>query len=293
MKELFGASASKQGDLSVSCTEFVVKRVESWVSARQTAMTEEGERLVQRASPPKWLIVLAIVLLLAGEIAFSVGISFLTEGEVVSGFIPLERKIAPILIGAGAGIVVLSFAFLFYLMSRLKKLAQSPFYLDYNERSEKLARDARENLLVPESSPTVDVLLKVEGKFFGVRMKAYSVYPFRAFRDGEALCLSEDTFVVRIPWDAIEAIERVQKRIAFSGWNKSEGFRAGRYKRYKIHRDSNDADRYMIKPYYRLRVRGTEELVVRFPGYEFETLAPVLGRKAESVTEIDKEPSGS
>ena len=98
------------------------------------------------------------------------------------------------------------------------------------------------------------------------------------------LCISDATLVVGIPFEKIEGVYLVKKQASFLGWTKNIPPR--KMKPYKIR--VNQYGVCIIKPYYAIKVRGSEPFFILFPAYEFEALSPLFGSKALTVEEVKK-----
>ena len=267
--------------------EFIVRRVDEGMKARLSVMDCEDDNVQKAANFPPWLTHVFGIMLLCGALLLGVAIELMGEED-------MTYEIAVSygfwwLIGFGAGLVLLSAIFFVLQHFRNKAVMNSSAVKEHEETYEKIKREALGSMLVPSDAQPLDAFSYIyrikDGKEKGVLFaKCLGNLPFYAFRDGEALCLADVSYVLRIPYENIVSVSRVMKKVRFTGWNKREKFNKGAFKPFKIR--TNDSGELVVKPYYRLEIRGSGAFELLFPPYEFETLASLLGYKAFSVIDV-------
>ncbi len=110
----------------------------------------------------------------------------------------------------------------------------------------------------------------------------YTTLIFSAYREGNALCLTNGDGVHTFPLSALRKIQTVKKSIVTDAWNKDEPHNKGVYKPYKIREDEDG--NYISKPYYILTLEyAGEEWGIYFPCYELPAIEDLTGLTAESV----------
>ena len=229
-------------------SEFIVKRAEEEVKLRLSAMDREDDTIQKAANFPPWLTHLFGIMLMCGALLFVVAIELLGEDEmdyefaVSCGFWYF--------IGFGGGLTLISALFFLIQTIKRKSVLNSSAVKEHENRYEKIKREALESMLVPQGAVPVDVLSYPyrirNGKRKGVMTDVFANLPLYAFRDGEAFCLADDTYVVRIPYESVVSLSCVRKRTMFIGWNKGEKFNKGAFKSFKIR--CNSYGQLFVKP---------------------------------------------
>lgn len=290
MRNLFGFCIIDKNAESLPApdgSEFIVRRVDEGMSSRLKAMEREDDNIQKAANFPIWLNLVVGILLMCGAMLFSFAIELMGEEEmtyeiaVSCGFCYF--------IGFGVGLIVLSI--LFFVLQKFKnRTVMNSFAVKEHEAQyERVRKEALESMLVPQNAVPMDVFsypytIK-NGKQSGSLVSNCLVnVPVCAFRDGDALCLAGEDFVLRIPYDRISSVSRIGKKRMFVGWNKQEKCNKGAFKPYKIRLDSNGV--MSVKFCYRVEIHGSETFELLIPPYEFETLSPLLGYKALTVIDV-------
>ncbi len=262
--------------------EFVVRRVGAGLAQKQTENADRAARLFKMITFPIWLNAVIGCIFLVGLSIFLGALESLTDG------IPFEELAGNgfwYYIGFGGGAILLTaVAFLVQLIMRRRTLS-SPDYEEFLRSSAKLKRESIASMSVPEGAVAVDIFTVYRRNRFGrwtiAGAAKFQNEEFFAFRDGDALCLADEEVVVRIPYEKIVRVFRVERNADFMNWNKEERPVKGKYHGYKIR--ANQYGVFFVAPYYAVEIAGKEGLELVFPPYEFETLAPLLGSKAMDV----------
>lgn len=154
-------------------------------------------------------------------------------------------------------------------------------------RLDSMVQRCYEELGVPASAPTVDILsfnYKVKDEKISPKASALSPTPFdnsvyRIFSDGEAFYIADVNTKYALPITGAKAIRTVKKRIGLSDWNKDTPFNKGEYKQYKI---TENEGVYSIKNYHILELESNGETWgIYFPNYELPVFEKATGLKAE------------
>ncbi len=293
MKNLFGFQTTKKVAgyrfaNEYAGEEFIVRRVDPPLAAKQAELFEQAKKIQRGAEFPQWLNTVVGVIMLLGIGVCAAALSAWAEGDA-----PYETMVHNGLwyfVGSGGGVALLCGIYYLIRSRRRRNVMSSPDVADFMERSEKLKKESLENLLVPETAVGVDIFIApAKAKF----EKTVSLFGsaclnenFHVFRDGDALCIADETCVMRIPFEKIVRIVRVMRGISFCGWNKPEGIRKGKYAPYKIR--TNEQGILLVNPFYVAEIAGAEPYALAFPPYEYDVLAPLLGSKAFSVEEVKK-----
>ncbi len=289
-KNLFGYNV-KSGEprMPLDGEEFVLRRLEGELSSKYNSLKEEARAIEKSSSFPLWVTVVKAVLLLAGVILLCGAIRALSDTDV-----PLATKAANGLwwiLGAGVACFLAGIALTVAERVKKKRAEGSPAAGEFGERARLLAEDSSAMLRVPEDATCADVFtfpykVRFNREVSAIATSQYFNVETRAFREGDMLCLADSEQVVGIPLAKIEFVACVRRRVLFMGWNKQIPFNKGKMKEYKIR--ANDYGALSVKPYYALFIRGSEEFVLLFPAYEWETFSSLLGSKAQELREVKK-----
>ena len=274
MKNLFAFDIGNETE-HPECEEWsklVIRRTEDELSEKQDELSENLEEHKKNAELPSWLTIARSLCLLFFLIVLS--------ATAKAGFGTAMRN-APGLVISGA--VSGAAALVLWLIGRSKAknvIESEDFNADVAE-AEKINAESLASLGVPEDAAEVDVftyfyeLKNGKEKRKGI-ISDYMTMQFRAFREGEMLCLADVGGVIGIPIYNITGIHKINKRVSFMEWNKEEAFNKGEYKQYKM--TSNNMGAIFIKPYYSLRFCDCgEEYEILFPAYELETFKRLTG----------------
>ncbi len=261
--------------------EFVVRRADPAISAKLEAVGTEMEAAQKAANLPLPLRIAELIFFIIGSSLVGGALDALADAEVP--FSTLVKN--GFWYGVGFGAVALVLAAVLFLIGYLRRrsVLSSPALRDLNERSERLVRETRESLLVPETAFEADLFVPVHVRWHGLRMKQVSNLQVSVYADKDAICVATVAKVVRIPLERIEEVACIRNRISFMFWNKDVPCGLGPYAQCKIR--VTGTEQFSVKPYYAVYVRGSDRFVFFIPPYEFETYAPLLGGKAASVVE--------
>ena len=103
----------------------------------------------------------------------------------------------------------------------------------------------------------------------------YRNRPIWAFREGEALCLTDNDQVWAIPLSALTKMTWVKKRAVCVGWNKEESEGEYPYKAFVSRR--NQYGRYACKC-FRVEIHAPQgDYFLLLPGYEQEFFSTLTG----------------
>lgn len=144
------------------------------------------------------------------------------------------------------------------------------------ERAQRLDRASRQELGVPENAADMDIIRVAyqikKGREKILANENLSIYAY--CQDG-FLCIADNTQAFKIPLSSIQKVVWVKKRLLLPEWNKKEPYNSKTYKPYHVRK--NDAEQYIIRGYYSLRIsdaRGEFEVMV--PEYDEKLLFSLL-----------------
>lgn len=145
-------------------------------------------------------------------------------------------------------------------------------------RLRETAKAGMKRMNVPENAPEVDLFTyryrTKNGKNEACDQLTgqYNPQTGTIFCENEVLSVADTEMRFDIPLTDILGLEMVRQRVSMSGWNKNEDCNQGRYRAWRLHEDN--MGRVWMDSWGKLTVRlKGEEYVLRFPPYEFETIA--------------------
>ncbi len=273
----YDETTSRMG-LTIDGAEFVVRRADPALAAKLEAMGAEADSAQKAANLPLVLRIVELIFALFGASFLAGAVESLADAEVP--FSEMVKNGFWYFIGFGAGMLIVAGILFIFNIIRKRRVMASPAIADLNDRCTRLEREIAENLSVPDTAIAADLFVPVRGKF---HMSAIANKPVRYYTDQDALCIATLGYVVRIPYERIEEVACVKRRIVFHFWNKEVPCGKEPYKKYKIR--AADGGQFTVKPYYAVSVRGSELFEFLIPPYEFECIAPLLGSKGANVIE--------
>ena len=256
---------------------FILREVPQEVKEKIDAFGQEAESFADESAPSRRLSLLRSLSLMVGVILFMVarfqardagtGTSF---GAVFRAY-PVHHIVAFALAAFAIGTVV-------YERIRAKRLRSSDVADRLRERSDAIDAEAYDALGVPPDAIRLDLLTSSYRVKNGEEKNTiHTAFDFRAFIEDGKLCLADVGNVVGIPLESIVGYTRVERRIAFYFWNKTESPRSETYRPYHIR--TNYMGAHTVKGVYIMHIRsdfGEYEILV--PPYEIETLARLTGK---------------
>lgn len=137
---------------------------------------------------------------------------------------------------------------------------------------------ARAELEIPDHGWSLDILpyrhgVTSVGEAYEIRPRdTYDNIPVSVWREGQALYLSDEDMVMRLPLSEITEIKRIKGRVKFKSWYKSAAIDQ---EPYKADRVDEWPFSYTCKSRVEITLRDGSYLLI--PGYEAETLRHILG----------------
>lgn len=281
MKNVFGMNVRAEVR-EFDGAPLIVRRVEGGLVKKQQELSKDIDAQEKLSRLPNWVTILALIAATAGVICL--GAFFKAAAELGFGEAFARGSWA---VYAGVPLIVVGIAVYVWAKVRKARTEASSAHTYVEERARKVSGESREALGIPEDAAHVDVF-GLSYVLKGGRQKPVSTLAGRpyvnvgiyAFREGDDLCLADDTFVMKIPLHGISRIVGVEKRLGAMGWNKEVAPNKGKYKKYKIRVDQ--FGNLFYKPYYRMQLTAEgEEFEVLIPPYEIEHFTRLTGRIVE------------
>jgi len=100
---------------------------------------------------------------------------------------------------------------------------------------------------------------------------------------GEMLCFADAVQELSIELKDIVHLEKIRKKIYFGEWNKQDGYKTSKYKKYKI-KEYNEG--LFIKEYYSIQINSIwGRFEIRLPNYEEEAIMKIEEMTGKRVLE--------
>ena len=144
------------------------------------------------------------------------------------------------------------------------------------ERAQRLDCASRQELGIPEDAADMDIIrIAYQIKKGREKILANENLSIYAYCQDGSICIADNTQAFKIPLLSIQKVVWVKKRLLLPEWNKKEPYNSKTYKPYHVRK--NDAEQYIIRGYYSLRIseaRGEFEVMV--PEYDEKILFSLL-----------------
>ena len=144
------------------------------------------------------------------------------------------------------------------------------------DEREKLLSSSYEELGVPDDADELDVFsyafkLTRKGKEKWGTVANYIAIRLKIFKDDDNIYFADTSDVIKIPVTAIKAVNSINKRLGFLGWNKDVKPTSPEYKPYKI--TVNNMGVLFVKWCFSVNlILDGEEYEIIIPPYENEIL---------------------
>ena len=205
-------------------------------------------------------------------------------GGMIRGGMNLKFHFARMYQNAPGAFWAFAAALLVWLVLRLyesslqKSMLDSQALATLRETAERMERQVRQALNIPENALKMDALLEEYTLKSNGEPKRNTLYvnrPIRAFREGDALCLADSVRVWAIPFSALTKMEWVKKRAVCAGWHKEES--KGEYPYKAFVSRQNQYGHYACKC-FRVEIHAPQgDYFLLLPGYEQEASSSLTG----------------
>lgn len=277
MKNVFGLNLSS-GKEALSSRDmdganFIVKELGEKEVAALTELETNLEQQRKKFELPFFFSVLKYICIICGMILLAG--TFRAQTSFKEGFANAPYIYIAIPIVFGIAIIL----FIIETVKR-KKYSKSPEFENQIQEIERVSKMAKDYLGIPNDSLPVDVLLfeykEKDGKITPYR-KMYTHVPIEMFlfRDESSIFLADHATVLSFNIDDIKSIDKVDKKVILSNWNKEEGFRSAKYAEYGIASDKMGV--LHIKYHYSIKIEnenGNFEILI--PPYEKSNFSDIL-----------------
>ena len=161
-------------------------------------------------------------------------------------------------------------------------------------RLRETAKEGMEQMDVPENAPEIDLFTyryrTKNGENEACDQTAGQYIPLigTVFCENGVLSVADAEMRFDIPVTDILDLKIVHQRVSMSGWYKEEACDQGRYRAWRLREDN--MGRVWMDRWGKLTVRlNGEEYALRFPPYEYETIASLAAQKKR---QDGQDPSG-
>ena len=277
MKNVFGINAEKE-NLKIEGYLFVERRLDGDLSKAQDRHQQKLDEY-QKKARPKVLETLKNVCFYAFLLCLFLVVRF---------FINEDKNEVAIIVTACIGVLLLlsSLLIIIYIKSVYKKIVESEDFKKTIEESKEIYEKSIKELKIPDTAQEMDVLLFMYREKDGVKK---SVSPFFEFLNFNCHIFSEDDKVMIADTESVlafynnsfKSIEKIERKISVSGWNKEFGINEGKFKDYKL-KVKNGV--IFMPYYYAVKLEYQFEKYEFFiPPYEFDTITKYIKISEETA----------
>jgi hypothetical protein len=250
------------------------------ISEEAQQLLDESNELLdetqKKYSLPTWLSIIRFIAYIVSLIVVVGIISSLSKVSLSTAY-----NNAPFLFYAGIISVIISIVLFIISKKKDNDFVKSEENEVLNQQGNTIINNAKKAFNIPEDSKKIEILsyryvekngekkVKSFGSFshLNISMTAY-------IKDG-FLCMADVATVWSFPLTSITDFIKVEKRINFPIWNKSEPFNSEKYKTYKIR--TNQFGTFFAF-YYLLKINDTKgQFEIMIPIYDAEELGRLIG----------------
>ncbi|MBO5224469.1 MAG: hypothetical protein J6C23_08160 [Clostridia bacterium] len=282
---------SLDGTKDVVLFKYVVREQNEELDKKQDELQERMGGQKQKASIPKIFSILQLIFLAIGAILI---ISLIRACDPDVDFFEFFFRTWWLW---ACALVSLAIAFIIERIEKKKEneVVESSEFKEITEEMVEVEKKSYDALAIPENAIDTDFFItyfKLNKSGKRVRPSALMMFEsanteFKLFVEDEKLCLADMSMVVGIPLSSITGIEKINKSMTFTGWNKSEAFNSEKYKPYKL--KTNSYGVIFVKPYYLLKFNlEDKEYALYFPSYELSTVLSLTGLKDPDEQEVQE-----
>ncbi len=277
MKNVFGINAEKE-NLKIEGYLFVERRLDADLSKKQDKCQEKLDQY-QKKARPKGLETLKNICFYAFLFCLFLVVRFLLNED--------KNEVA-IVVTACIGIILLlsSLFIIIYIKSVFKKIVDSEDFKNTLEESKEIYEKSLKELKIPENAQEIDVLLFMYREKDGVKKSVSQFFEFlnfncHIFSEDDKLMIADTESVLAFYKNSFKSIEKVERKISVSGWNKEFGINEGKFKDYKL----TVKNGVIFMPYY-YAVKFEyqyEEYEFFIPPYEFDIVEKYIKVNEENA----------
>lgn len=280
MDNLFSMCKMRSGEVRSDADPFVVKRQEEAGMTRILEMATQGMNIEKSARLPVGLMILELVCMLGGMIL--IGAFFESAADI--GFAEVWSR-AWWCIAAGVPMLAVAGVLAFLAFRKRKEVMASPAVRDYVQRTERVTRELREALGVPEDAVRADVVTYVyrEGgkknssSFWRGVTGAYTLNEYSVFVRNEMLCFADLSSIVGIPLSSLVETRACKKKLFVSNWNKDVPPNSPQYKQF-ARGTGAEGTVVTLRGYLVMHISDSRgEFEVLIPEYELQALQSLSG----------------
>lgn len=277
MQNVFGINNSKQtGNKIVFDGEiFISDRISTALQAELDKLTNESKKQQKKLTLPLVFTIIKYLLYIVGVGLF---------GGIIKADISIKDAIstAPQMFFICIVSIVCAIAIQLIETSKKKKHLKSDSYDDFLQKSKAIEKRAMTALGIDQNALSSDILFysykEKHGKF--VKDFAADFLPVEMFvyADDKNMYIADCTCVFSFSRNEITEIKKVSEKAKMLMWNKSEGIRSKKYKKYKMTQDQSGM--VTIKNYYSICLNSRYgEFEILIPPYEIKSVAGLINMK--------------
>lgn len=277
MRNVFGINNSKQtkNKIVFDGEIFISDRISTALQAELDDVSNEAQNQHKMLSLPLFFIIIKYILFIAGMC-------------ILGGFFKADVSIkdafnnAPYMFYICIASLAIAGILQLIEISKKKKHLKSDSYEDYVQKSESVKKRAMTALGIDQNALSSDILFysykEKHGKF--VKDSAADFLPVEMFiyADDKNMYIADCTCVFSFSRNEITEIKKVSEKAKMLMWNKSEGIRSKKYKKYKMTQDQSGI--VTIKNYYSICLNSRYgEFEILIPPYEIKSVAGLINMK--------------
>lgn len=261
--------------------ELITRRLSPELLQARKEKRKTLEDFEEKSSPSKISGILKVAFWLIALILLMVALSSLKEMSFTD-FLKKQWYLALIIILDFGGILVL------VLLDKKKanKISESEEVKSFVDEMNNLGEVCQKELKVPDDTISVDVLTNVYKLVNGLKKPVNKYMDYVAiatdiYIQNDSLCFTDYETVLEVPLEELK-IKKQEGKISCVGWNKSEPFNKGEYKKYKI--KTNNMGIFMYKVWYTLEFSTLgNDYQILIPIYDIENILKVTNIVLDEV----------
>lgn len=274
LKNVFGINNLKQTD------ETTVFDGEIFISDRISATLQtEFDKLTKESEKQQKGLKLPLVFTIIKYLLYIVGMGLL--GGIIKADISIKNafitvpQIFYICIASIVGAVIIQLI----ETSKKKKHLKSDSCEDFVQKSESVKKRAMTELRINQKALSCDILFfnykEKHGKFIKDSVADFLPVEMFIYADDKNLYIADCTCVFSFSRNEITEIKKISEKAKMLMWNKPEGIRSKKYKKFKMVQDKSGM--VTIRDYYSIRLNSRYgEFEILIPPYEIESVAGLI-----------------
>ncbi len=274
MKNVFGINNSKQtGETTVfDGNIFISDRISVALQAELDNIVNESIKQQKSLNLPLFFTIIKYLLYIVGMGLF--GGIIKADISIKDAFISAPQMFFICIVSIVGAILIQLIE-----TSKKKKHLKSNSYEDFLQKSEAVEKRAMTTLGIDQNALSCDVLVfnykEKHEKIVKDGVADFLPIEMFIYADHENLYIADCTCVFSFCRNEITEIKKISKKTTMSMWNKAEGIRTKKYKKFKM--SQNKTGIITIRNYYSICLNSRYgEYEILIPPYEIESVASLI-----------------